>query len=343
MPNVHYVVQQVPTHAPNYVQGHGPDGQPVTLLNFDAAPLQGFQPITVPMVNSNDGTTTYAVPLADQGSSTSSVTSSISGFARNGSGGSLSAYATNADSSGHGKSQMRIQHSGMPVLHSSASDGNIARRMRSPSYGSASDTSFYDPTVTSTSISRNTSAGSWRNEHSSASPLDHQRRSVPLGQYGTARTDAGAHASASSGGEYSPHLRSRVPPSGGVIRPRRSRGQGGGEGGDEGFTMMTSALLNLLDTPEEVGAVFEGDPRMYAAAYPPTAQGDELDPNYFDRLSLRETIPNPGPPPRDQSWPPNTVPPPPGHPPRGGDDTIQVMPHHSQHSHPGNDVGLYLS
>lgn len=368
--NVQYVVQQVPSAAylqQNQNQGApAPDGSgPVTYLNFDSSPLQGFQ--ALPIVSNSDGTTSYAVPITDQGSSASSIASSfetVSNLGRNGSGGSLSAFATaGADSPAQTSRLPTMQQ--VPVLHNSASDGNIARRNRSTSYGS--ETSYYDGTVTTASLSRNTSVGSWRNDHSSS--LDHSGRRPAA----AASHQYQASSTRSDGGmEYShpqSQMRARVPVSSGAGRggPRRSSRREG----EEGFTMMTSALLNLLDTPEEVGAAYdEGDPRlMYAASDYPPAHTDHIDPAYFEQLSLRETGSGPMPPPQQQyqhhqqhhDGSQGAVDPPWLSNPSGSssaelpssrrnDEAMQVMQQHhhnpngpsSHSSHSANDVGLYL-
>lgn len=337
--NVQFVSQLIPAYSAGQVGDGFLEG---------GAFSQGYQ--QVPVVANNDGSTSYAIPVTDQGSSASSLASSYdtagsnldhmaahgdsaaalwSRARRNGSGGSLNAYS--ADSAG----QPRAKHAS--VLHNSASDGNIARRNRSTSYGSASEASYYDAAST---LSRNTSVGSWRNE--SSSTMEHGRRIPP--NYSSSRSDVGISSTGShelSNGPLPPPHMTRSP--GGRRRsPRRT--QRNGEG-DEGFTMMTSALLNMLDTPEEVGASFdEDDPRLYYAQYPPH---DEIDPAVFDRLSLNSS--------RPMADPRVDATTPPWSPSRRGtgdgragqDDALKVMQHHhangaSSHTHHGNDVGLYL-
>jgi hypothetical protein len=211
-------------------QGHfGPgmvsDG-PVAFVSVDGS--QTLAPVS--FLQSNDGAA-YCVPVGttvatDQGSSASSIASShdtsgsaleyfsLAGSRRNGSGGSLNAYVVD-----QGRVRNRIPNS--------ASDGNIARRVRAVSQGS--DTGHYE------AISHPETAA-WRPPRSSS--FDHSRRPTP------------AH------GEYSPRspsLHGRPPPpraSGPrMVQQRPNHGHG-----DEGFTMMASALLNMLDTPEETSA-----------------------------------------------------------------------------------------
>jgi len=348
VPNVQYVGQLA---YPSQTQVVATDSGPVTLVNLDGSSIsqQGFQPLS--LVTNNDGSTSYAIPINSidhHGSTSSSIASSFETVSnldrarRNGSGGSLNAYAT-LDSSTGGQGGRGV--GAMPVLHSSASEGNIARRNRSPSYGSASEASYYADSATSTtaSMSRNTSVGSWRNEHSSTT-LDQARRGpAPSSQqYGNARSEGiqavGSNASGGSS-EYgqSPHsaMRSARVRTGSGGRPGRNSRRTGDGGGDEGFTMMTSALLNMLDTPpEEIGASFdEDDPRLMYAAYPP-ANGEDIDPAFFERLSINQ-------PRTDQnSHAPSSS----GHPP-DEDEAVQVMSHHHHHHSsgpPSHDVGLYL-
>jgi len=95
----------------------------------------------------------------------------------------------------------------------------------------------------------------------------------------------------------------------------------------------------MLDTPEEVAAAYEQDDQglMYAAAYTGHA-AEDIDPAFFERLSLRENGPD------SESQGPDDPP----RPPRSNEDAMQLLPHHhangqTTHSHPGgSDVGLYL-
>lgn len=112
-------------------------------------------------------------------------------------------------------------------LPSSGSDGNIAMRTHSVSLGSAGD--YYAHGDTS-----GARANEWR--HRSTSFDRQARRSSGYGNdvatSNHGNTVVPQHASAG-----------RAPSS---DRQRQTRGSG-----DEGFTMMTSALLNMLDTQEE--------------------------------------------------------------------------------------------
>jgi Zinc finger C-x8-C-x5-C-x3-H type (and similar) len=248
---------------------------------------------------------------------------------RNGSGGSLNAYYH--DGGGGGTTNARMVSASAKSMPHSASDGNIVgRRNRSTSYGSTSDASYYDAASTAT-LSRTPSVGSWRNSNSNSDPSVASMargggggagggRSIPTAHYTTAAHDAGDYSNASPTSHRQQQQQQQrfavmVPPGAAAgVRFRRSPrgGPGGNRRGenDEGFTMMTSALLNMLDAPEElVGYDHEGeeddedefdgeDPHMYyeAAAYPQSAilsqqdlhamPSDSFDPEFFERLSL---------------------------------------------------------
>jgi translation initiation factor 4G len=69
-----------------------------------------------------------------------------------------------------------------------------------------------------------------------------------------------------------------------LVRRRDPRGPGH----DEGFTMMTSALLNMLDTPEEAAAENVSDDEYFYEGAIEHEDTDQLDLNLFDRLSLND-------------------------------------------------------
>lgn len=216
-------------------QGIVSDG-PVAIVSVDGA--QTLAPVT--FIQSGD----WCAPVAanttvatEQASSVSSIGSShdtsgstleyiaVPGDGTNtlwqrvrktGSGGSLNAYAVEPST--------RLTRA--PRFPTSSSDGNIARRDRSASHGSASDQGsvYFEPNASPETA--------WRQNRSAS--FDQTRRSHEHGS-------------------RSPSMRGRPPPSrqGGprMVQHRSRQGQG-----DEGFTMMTSALLNMLDTPEETSA-----------------------------------------------------------------------------------------
>jgi hypothetical protein len=247
-PNVQYVSQIVPA----FSQSTRSEG-PVIYYNDDGPPAtQAYK--TVQIVSASDGAASFGVPINDiaAGSSASSLASSFemagsnmerlgdtSGSIwnqarRHGSGGSLN--TNNADVS----SQACMQK-----LHNVASEGNIRQRLRASSYGSDCNGSQYDTsTMTSAtslqSMSRNTSAGSWRNERQ---PEPLHRQSQTIQQLHSASTPRSPQGRDQAVGR-------RTSPPG---RGQRS------EENEEGLTMMTSALLNMLDTTEEAGVGFEVD------------------------------------------------------------------------------------
>lgn len=224
---------------------------------------QGFQPVQIVAA---DGTTSYAIPVTEAAaeSSASSLASSYETAGshlellsrdntastvwnrarRNGSEASLNASIPRVSS------QSRLQR--VTPIQSVASEGNMRQRMRAGSYssdcnGSQYDTSTMASTTSMQSMSRNTSAGSWRNER----PPDPLRRPNQHTQYGAQLPTAALP-------QRAPQIRDQNGPR----RSPRGRSQGQVSEGYEGFTMMTSALLNMLDTPEEAGTNIEDDDDM---------------------------------------------------------------------------------
>lgn len=240
---VHYVTQVVHSY-PNGQMILSDNTTPVTFINgFNQ---QGYQ-----IISGNDGVTSYCVPagnavLTEPNSSQSSLASfetanehlgeSASAHwnraKRNGSGGNLNTHM----SDGRGQSRLFIPHS--------ASESNISqsRRIRTASYGSVSDHSTYYDSVTA-SMSRNTSAGSWRSDRSPA--YDTTQR-IPAQQYSVLPDGKVVDLRLVQGRARQAAINAQR-----RVDPIRQRNHRRGEH-DEGFTMMTSALLNMLDTPEEV-------------------------------------------------------------------------------------------
>jgi hypothetical protein len=321
---------------------------PATYINMDGPPAQqGYQIIT-----SNDGSS-YGVPLGcgivtEQGSAASSIASSYetansnleqltsqgdftsalwNRARKNGSGNSLSAYT--ADSSGHGRAQ-----GNRSVIQQSGSDGSMSRH-RAASNGSASDHSshYFDAAPVPPTMSRSAS-GSLR--HGGSVPYDNSRR-IPMNQYGPRGDGIPPNANMAydqRGGDHkSPASRGRPP----VVSPRQRRRSPKAGESDEGFTMMTSALLNMLDTPEEAAEryIFQ-DPNQRHDLY-------EIDPNMFEGLSLNSSRREPGnyhpahghdPSSWSPSWQPTTN--------EGRQRVLQT--HHGPGTSAPNDsdVGLYL-
>jgi hypothetical protein len=322
--------------------------------NIDSSAIaRSFRPLQI--ITSSDGTTSYGIPLNDQGSSASSLASSydttgssfehLTGHGgdgnalwnrvrRNGSGCSLNAYGSEFGN------QQRAQ---LPILHSSASDGNI-RRLRNMSYGSSSEcnNSHHDTASMSTqSISRNTSVGSWQN--SRPAPVDPNRRAVNHFVQRQQQPQQNVPCDYAAAVARSPHSRGRSHVNQGQVR-RSPTGRSRQGEDDQGFTMMTSALLNMLDTPEEPVASFEDydeDPRLmaYASQYP--SDHEAIDPSAFYRMNLRDDLP-PGLVASDNnSWSPTIHGQVPSHEPQ-----VLSMHHHhgmpDHNHHADTDIGLYL-
>ena len=279
--NVQYVSQLVPA----FSQGSKPTDGPVTFYSVDGSPVpQGFKPVQI--VAANDGAAAYAIPLNDTapaGSSASSLASSYDTISnmeqhmpdsastawsrarRNGSGGSLNTSGVEI------ASQVRAQK--LAPLHSVASDGNMRERLRASSYGSDCNGSQYDTsTMTSStslqSMSRNTSASSWRNER----PPEALRRPPQNNQFSSQLPNGQV--------QRSPQGRGQAQARRGSPRGRGSRS----EESYEGLNMMTSALLNMLDTTEEAGVGFDDheDLRYPTASFHSATQAFEED---FERSS----------------------------------------------------------
>lgn len=319
---------------------------PATFIHMDGPPAeQGYQ-----IIASNDGSS-YGVPLGcsiatEQGSASSSIASSYetssSNFdpltsqgdftsalwnraRKNGSGNSLGAYT--ADNSGHGRAQ-----GNRAVQQQSGSDGSMSRH-RAASHGSANDHSMQYYETAPPPISRSASSPL---RHERSVPYDHSRR-IPMNQYGPRGNgippNAGGSYEQRGGDPKSPQLRDRQP----VGSPRQRRRSPKAGESDEAFTMMTSALLNMLDTPEEAAEhyIFQ-DPNQRQDLY-------EMDPNMFQGLSLNSSRREPGnyyesnvhdPSSWSPSWQPTTT--------EGRPPVFQPRHGSEAGSHIDSDVGLYL-
>ncbi|KAL7569078.1 hypothetical protein ACA910_016918 [Epithemia clementina (nom. ined.)] len=244
-------------HPPRHIVVASEIGGPVSFIGLDQVPSQAtYQPVTFlssqgelistqgPHGTVNGGSFLFSgsTAMTEQGSSASSIASSFdtassnmdfvaneaaalwSRARKNGSGGSLNAFD---------KSRGTVNH-----LPSSSSDGNIAMRAHSLSVGGAGDFyAAYTDSSPHSSGALGARSAEWRNRSMSM-----DRQTKRSGGYGNeTATDSqgnvvGLH-----------HGRPPIPSRSG--RQRQSRGNG-----DEGFTMMTSALLNMLDTQEETSA-----------------------------------------------------------------------------------------
>lgn len=365
-------VSQVSPQVAGY-QNKGVDN-PVSFMNLEGSTApQNYQ-----IVTGNDGMSYYTPVgsgvVTEQGSvSSTSIASSfetagsnLEQFAsqgdvasaalwsrarKNGSGNSLSAYAN--DNTGRQGNRVPLTQSG--------SDGNIARRHRAASNGSASDHSQTYFEASPNSMSRSTSTGSWRNDSSMAYE---QSKRMPMNQYGPSRNDGmppnvGIHQDPRGG---PPPSRGRPPTVGHrqQLQPQQRRRN---PQGDEGFTMMTSALLNMLDTPEEAaGHYYLEDPSLHQE---PFLFSEELNPETFEAMSLNNSRPDPRdyqasseatplnnsrPDPRhyqassssaDSRWSPSWQP---GGGPNDPGQTRGLQSRHGPPTHASNDpdVGLYL-
>lgn len=209
--------------------------KPATFINPGGdifAPQQGSYSVSGSIVFSGSTVRT------EQGSSASSVASSFdttsSSLDLTGSDATAAALWNRARKNGSGGSLNAFDKVRGPngAITTSASDGNISRRTHSNSFGSASD--YHAVSSENQPVG---SRASWRNRSSS---FDQQSiRNSPADATSTDNQGSVAHAVSAAG---RPPISSR-----GVRHNVRTAG-------DEGFTMMTSALLNMLDTQEEASA-----------------------------------------------------------------------------------------
>ena len=255
--NVQYVAQMYPNYAPNRsIQAY--DNSSSTFLNTDGhSSSHSFQ-----IVTGSDGVTSYCIPTGsavptEPGSSASSLASSYEMSQDR-----LNDQWNRARRNGSGNSlNGAYTNEGKPqrvFMTQSVSDGNIIpRQSRSTSYGSANE-------MNSSSLPRNIAAGNW-NQRGQYMP------------YGSRQDNTSASPDPNQ-------IQRRL------VRRRDPRGQGH----DEGFTMMTSALLNMLDTPEEVTAENLSDDEYLHERTIEHVNPDQLDYNIFDRMSIHDQKDNRG-------------------------------------------------
>lgn len=272
-PDRYYVAHQAISSS--IPQGHVflPDN-PVAVVSLDhrdtASGLQQFS-----LMGRDDGSSSLCVPISSGttvgtavteqgGSSASSIASSYDTAPA-----AEFQHQDGSSSSWNRRSSFSVAtdvRQGRAMRHS-ASDGNISRRNRALSQGSASD-SFFEST-----LRRNESSGSWQqqrvHDYDTLSPLQYSQDSG-LGEQ-----------------QLRPAMRLRPPGLGGPQVHRNAvnsrRGAHQQRPGDEGFTMMTSALLNMLDTTEEGALEGYSDDDNHEGLAPPAV---EVDPAMFERLSL---------------------------------------------------------
>ena len=294
-PKIHYVTS-LPSNA--YQHGHFvvTDGA-VTFVSLDGS-QQAAQVISVPQSNPSggDGGVAYGGPVPasmggaplglsrDVGSSSSSTSiassfdtanSNVDPLAphadgslwnsrpnRTGSGNSLNAYNI-VEANAHGRTHV-VPHGSRTVYIQTSGDGNISLP-RVASTGSASENStvYYDATTGLTRASNNqmqqanggNTSVAWRGRRSGS--FDHTRPTAALN--GELPKSSSVHEGLSdedriNGARRSPMMGGRPPVSG-------QRGQRRSEQRaevDDGLSMMTSALLTMLDTPEEGPGSFDG-------------------------------------------------------------------------------------
>jgi Zinc finger C-x8-C-x5-C-x3-H type (and similar) len=258
---VQYVTQIIPNYHGGQHVMTSYDNKPVGIVTGD--PPNGLPP-GYQIITGSDGVTSYCVPagsvvVTEQGSSSSSIASSSyetaqdqlseqwSRARRNSSGGSLMSYSQHND--------------GRPprtFLSHSISEGNIVQRQaRSTSYGSAGEMAAVPQ-----SFPRTVSNGSWQPRT--------QGSHIPARQEPSSRPPVAGNGIL--------HQRRMI------MRRRDARG---GEVPDEGFTMMTSALLNMLDTPEERSADSYSE-EEYRQRVADDGVQSELGQSLFEQMTLHD-------------------------------------------------------
>lgn len=281
--NHHISYQQGASGGSHMVVSEGP----VAYMAVDGSAGKGAYH-SVSVVSSNDG---YCAPTGapishnqDHTSSTSSIASSYDTAnsnvdhlvphteqqscglwnrqKNNGSHASLNAYDTS-----NGRQQMGTRM----TMPQSNSDGSIASRQRhrAASYGSASDSGVF---VDATGLGRASSGGgmpsngtvaaapAWRSERN---PSFEGARRIASNQYrsrgdlssGSHHNHYGRHEEPGPGEQHQAHLSITVGTPGAARRIAAPGGQRrSSQAVDDGLNMMTSALLTMLDTPEEAAA-----------------------------------------------------------------------------------------
>jgi Zinc finger C-x8-C-x5-C-x3-H type (and similar) len=249
---VQYVTQVIPSysHHQGQVLLSSESSGPVTLITVDGTSTQGYL-----VAGGDGGLPTYCIPagsvgFTEQSSSASSVGSSLetttngeflgdySRIRRNTSVGSFNSEVRQQQQQQQQHHQQQQQHhqQGSYLPHS-MSEGNIVqRRARAASFGSAGTDGGqlppqrYEPPPNGLSWSQRARAASFGSRPDHQGQQQHQQQQQPY-QYGS--------------NSALPRHRS----TGNV--PGRTRAN---HGPDEGFTRMTSVLLNMLDTPEEAAS-----------------------------------------------------------------------------------------
>lgn len=250
-PKLHYVSLPPGT----YQQGHFivADGQ-LAFLSLDGTSQGQVISVAPQQSGSNDGkmvfTSSNAALSRDVVSSTSST--SIASSYETGSGASLGTFNM-VEQSPHNRSH--IVHSGRGVVMQNDSVNSLPRVV---STGNSSDgsTVYYDASTGQTRQSQGGQGAPWRGQRSSS--FDHSRQAAHEGIHESTSVPSFSSSQEDQGpphghgyqreSQRSPMMRGRPPPG---SRTRRTRQNGEV---DDGLSMMTSALLTMLDTPEEHAA-----------------------------------------------------------------------------------------
>lgn len=301
-PKLHYVSLPPGT----YQQGHFvvADGQ-LAFLSLDGSSQGQVISVAPPQNGNQDGpmvfTSSKPSPLSREvGSSTSSTSIASSYESSNiGSGGSLNTFNI-VEPSPHGRAQM-VPPGRAGFMQNHGPETSLPRVV-STSDGSDGSTMYYDASSARSARSISSSGqsgpggntGQWRGQRSSS--FDHTRQTMPttgedgihesasVPSFGSAQDDQG-HGRGYRQLDSQRGLMSRGRPTQGT-RPRKTR-QNGAEV-DDGLSMMTSALLTMLDTPEEAAADYYqdyDDPRGQASQSSTPLMGNQ----YSSRKDLRNT------------------------------------------------------
>lgn len=239
---------------------------------------------TCSIASSHETTTSSLEQFTVHGDLPNALLHPLSRSKRNGSGSNLSTFT---ESSVHGRAQTRA------ALPHSASDGNISRRNRVASLGSAGEVpQHYELNSSPMLRDSNGTIGSRRNERQQLSIPFESSLHVPAPTQYSGQSDTTPPRKTSFSNELRnsasrvQRIRASRPPAG---QARHGQNQNVRGESEEGFSMMTSALLNMLDSPDaEKASACDGEGSHYR---PMPAQhhrfpSEEIDPAVFDRLSL---------------------------------------------------------
>eukprot|EP00980_Cylindrotheca_fusiformis_P003797 scaffold834_cov123-Cylindrotheca_fusiformis.AAC.44 len=255
-PKLHYVSFPPGT----YQQGHFvvADGQ-LAFVSVDG-PSQGQVISVAPQSGNQDGpmvfTSSKPSPLSrDVGSSTSSTSIASSYESSNiGSGGSLNTFTNNTTT--NTMLEQQSPHSRSSMVTPRMMNGGEASLPRVVSTSSASDgsTVYFDGRRVS-SPGQAGPGGPWKGQRSSS--FDHTRSNPSPSEHGiheSASVPSFDTSQEEYGRGYHPQFERRGRPPQGPRRKARQNGEV-----DDGLSMMTSALLTMLDTPEEAAAEYYQD------------------------------------------------------------------------------------